>query len=255
MENVTTDVGGKETAIQTCDLIIAERTEQRGSCEKDLLEALKDAVDQQKKLNSHPVGETAFLLYLRNVRRGDDVDGEDVKERLNVLFDKAGCPPDKKASKDVDMSTLSPKVKEMILTLRESTHDLRRLTRELGGRCRSLRYFEAVRKYQNRNENPTTLCPRCGTDKPVDFDDVAILSSCGHVGCHTHVSQYAGNQGCVDPTCKVNSGGFHVVLAKNLGKDRQADFDGKKHFGAKLERVVEIIKCVHSSNFFLGSAL
>ena len=47
-------------------------------------------------------------------------------------------------------SELSGKQKDMVWEIREHTHELRKLTKELAGRVRSLRFFKVVRDLQRQ---------------------------------------------------------------------------------------------------------
>lgn len=229
-------------AITTCDLIIAERQRQLELCQQDLLETIIDGVAQEKKLLPKTVGETSFNVYLTHIHRGEDVDSADAKQILLRLFEDAGCPPPKK--KFAPQAELDKDTKAALNAHRENTHDIRRLTKELCGRLRSLRYFKQVRTLQHEtDEEVFVACSRCDDNREVPVEEAAILSSCGHAGCIKHVEWYASGQTCLDADCKTSAANGHIVKAETLGHDRAAEGKGK-HFGKKLENVVDIIKWV-----------
>ena len=87
-------------------------------------------------------------------------------------------------------------------------------------------------------------CPNCEREK-LPISDVAVLSSCGHMGCLECVRTCAEREECVyaaSGACKSAARVLNVVKADTLGVDDE-DRDGQgKHFGMKLEKVVNLIK-------------
>ena len=77
------------------------------------------------------------------------------------------------------------------------------------------------------------------------MDEVAVLSSCGHTGCLTCVKLCAETEECVyaaSGVCKAAARVLNIVKGDTLGVDDLAR-DGKgKHYGMKLEKVIELIK-------------
>jgi len=125
---------------------------------------------------------------------------------------------------------------------REHAHELRALAKELGGRVRSLRFFQCVRAFQGNPELLTT-CPACQRSG-LPPAEVSILSSCGHVGCHACVAAASASEACVQQAsghCKVPASSLFVVPADSLGHDKKADADGR-HWGQKLEDIVSLIQ-------------
>lgn len=107
--------------------------------------------------------------------------------------------------------------------LRQKCSLLQRLTKELIGRYRSKRYFECVRSAQ-RNEDAS-------------WNDVAILSSCGHTGPVKEVTDAAKHAKCLMPNCDARVGITNIVLGSSLGVDAKSGT-----FGVKLETLVSLIK-------------
>jgi hypothetical protein len=144
--------------------------------------------------------------------------------------------------------------KETIWQHREQTHIIRRLTKELVGRVRSLRYFTIVRDLQKqRSEPPVVSCPGCSRER-VPLEEIAILSSCGHAGCYDDVKSAAEMETCVyarSGQCKAAARVLNIVRGDTLGVD-DYERDGKgKHFGMKLEKVIHLIRYV--SRVFLST--
>jgi len=125
--------------------------------------------------------------------------------------------------------------------------------KELVGRVRSLRYFTVVRDLQKQNEKPPELpCPSCGRDK-VPISELAVLSSRGHTGCETCVMA-AAEEERVDAgsgKCSAAARVLNVVEGETLGVDDEVRDGRGKHYGLKLEKVVELIKYVISPSYFL----
>ena len=128
--------------------------------------------------------------------------------------------------------------------LRELSHELRALAKELGGRIRSMRFFECVREFQREDIVVTRDCPACGR-KGVPLNELSILSSCGHVGCSPCVRAQAANELCIKHPhdCKIGANPLFVVPGGILGKDRSADGQGR-HWGQKLEDIIALIQYV-----------
>lgn len=134
--------------------------------------------------------------------------------------------------------------------LRELSHELRALAKELGGRIRSMRFFECVREFQREDIVITRDCPACGR-KGVPLSELSILSSCGHVGCTPCVRAQAANELCIKHPhdCKIGANPLFVVPAGILGKDRSADGRGR-HWGQKLEDIIALIQYVPDRPLF-----
>jgi hypothetical protein len=231
-----------ENAFKACDVIVQERKKQRDQCKTELLKAIKAGVAREKKLGN--VGyESMFNEYIR-VTRTEGIDDKDATEVIVELLDEAGAFHSKVKAKNQDVN-LSEKVKAEAWEHREKTHEIRRLTKELVGRIRSLRYFTVVRDLQKqRQEPPKVSCPGCEQDH-VPLEEIAVLSSCGHTGCLTCVKACAEKEECVyaaSGACKSAARVINVVKGDTLGVDDE-ERDGRgKHFGKKLEDVVRLLK-------------
>jgi hypothetical protein len=200
--------------------------------------------------------ESMFEEYVR-VSRSDGVGDTEATEIVGKLLDDAGITGssksaakkanDAKKGKGKDDSHISQKTKDLIWELREKTHDLRRISKELVGRVRSLRYFTVVRDLQKHLESPFEVsCPRC--EKPnIPIEEVAVLSSCGHTGCMECVKACAEKEECVHAasgSCKAAARVLNVIQGDTLGVDDAARSANGKHFGMKLEMVITKIKYV-----------
>ncbi len=180
--------------MKACEVIVRERSNQLEACKVELLGKLKDAFQLQKRIGKTDE-ETYFQEYVR-VTRDEGVGDKDATEVALGLVKDAGIEgPSALTNKHIDHrksdkdkgkgkgKDLSNDLKDKIWELREKTHDIRKLTKELVGRVRSLRYFTVVRDLQRQAEKPPTIeCPGCDC-KAVAVDDIAVLSSCGHTGC------------------------------------------------------------------------
>ena len=110
-------------------------------CRAELLKAIEAGVAREKKLGN--VGsESMFNEYIR-VTRTEGVDDKEATAVAVGLLDEAGAIHVKVKGKNQDVS-VSEKVKEQAWEHREKTHEIRRLTKELVGRIRSLRYFTEI---------------------------------------------------------------------------------------------------------------
>jgi hypothetical protein len=229
--------------MKACDVIVAERQKQLKECKDELLQGIKSGMAREDKLKKMNVAnESMFHEWIRNCRAGE-VDDKEASEMVQELLDNAGVGVVKAKPKKEE--SLTEKIKAAAWEHREKTHELRRLTKELVGRVRSLRYFTVVRDLQKQREEPPVLsCPGCG-QKNVPIEEAAVLSSCGHTGCLSCVKSCADKEECVyaaSGACKSAARVLNVVRAETLGVDDEAR-DGKgRHFGMKLEKVVNLIK-------------
>ncbi|KAI0042198.1 hypothetical protein FA95DRAFT_1682698 [Auriscalpium vulgare] len=235
------DTSGKENAMKACEVIVQERKKQLQDCKVELLKKLKEALSKEKDIGRTD-DESMFQEHVR-VCRTEGVGDEDATEAIKELLNEAGIGPTRisKSGKPMKDSTL----REVIWEHREQTHHIRRLTKELVGRLRSLRYFTVVRDLQKQNDEPPVVaCPACGRDA-VPIEEIAVLSSCGHTGCYTCVKAAADREECVyaaSGACKAAARVLNIVRGDTLGVD-DVERDGKgKHFGLKLEKVMELIK-------------
>ncbi|KAG5647866.1 hypothetical protein DXG03_007790 [Asterophora parasitica] len=231
-----------DNAKAACDVIVAERQKQLEECKGDLLKAIKDGVKREKSL-PNTGAESMFNEWIRVSRGQEGVDDEEASNIIVQLLDDVGVATPKKVK--LQEIKLTEKVKEAVWEHREKTHEIRRLAKELVGRVRSLRYFKVVRDLQKQNgDTPSISCPGCD-QKIVRIDDVAVLSSCGHMGCLNCVTACAEKEECVraaSGACKSAARVLNVVKASTLGVDDEARSAQKKHFGKKLEDVVDLIK-------------
>ncbi|KAF8630124.1 hypothetical protein AX15_003081 [Amanita polypyramis BW_CC] len=231
-----------ENAFKACDVIVRERQRQMEQCEAELLKAIKAGVAREKKLGNTG-SESMFNEYIR-VTRIEGIDDKDATKLVIKLLDDAGAVHTKAKGKNQD-TNLTEKVKEQAWEHREKTHEIRRLTKELVGRIRSLRYFTVVRDLQKqRQEPPEVSCPGCQRDR-IPPEEIAVLSSCGHTGCLTCVKASAEKEECVyaaEGACKSAARTINVVKGDTLGVDDEERDARGKHFGKKLEDVVRLLK-------------
>lgn len=178
----------------------------------------------------------------------------DAKTALHDILEDLGFEDAKKKS-SLDLDGESKKTKEARWAHREHSHVLKKLEKELVGRHRSLRYFTIVRDLQHgKDDNRKISCPGCDK-KDLPLSDIAILSSCGHTGCHSCVMARAQEEECVcrqSDGCTAAARILNVVKADTLGVDDEDRDANVKHFGMKLEKVVALIKSVPSLARFLS---
>ncbi|EKM50640.1 uncharacterized protein PHACADRAFT_213538 [Phanerochaete carnosa HHB-10118-sp] len=274
----------KDNAMKACEIIVAERKEQLENCKKDLLKKLQVGVETQKKINAFQVDESLFQEYIR-VSRTEGVGDEDATKIVEELLEKAQAKAPLAPAANKSGATakarggtkgkaddgLTGKQKEQIWGHREHTHEIRRVTKELTGRVRSLRYFTAVRDLQKQREAPPLV--RCFSEqcqgREVPLDEIAVLSSCGHMGCLKCVTEYAEREECIfasrgesrsrdgdmsdddgpktkaapsKTACKAAARVLNVVRGSTLGVDDAVRDKNAKHYGLKLEKVIELIK-------------
>jgi len=247
-----------ENAPKQCDVIVEERTKQLSECKEELQSVLQEAYWLYKSLPKSDE-ENHYERWLR-VTKTTGVGDADATEQIGALIEtctKAAPPPKrtspkkpkakKKAESDedggVDGDDKPKTTADLVWDLREKTHRIRRLEKELVGRVRSLRYFEGVRDLQkSKGVLPIHMCPVCS--RSIDsLADISILSSCGHMACHKCLSTAAGDESCPIEGCRVAAVTSSVIKASTLGEEDTDSAKGR-HFGIKLEEVMKLIQYI-----------
>lgn len=191
-------------------------------------------------------GKKSTLLNARGGRKGKSKSRLKDKGKKNPEHDEddSGAKSDEDESSEPEGEKVPQTEEDRKWALRELSHELRALAKELGGRIRSMRFFECVREFQREDIVITRDCPSCGR-RGVPLNELSILSSCGHVGCTPCVRAQAANELCIKHPhdCKIGANLLFVVPAGILGKDKSADGQGR-HWGQKLEDIIELIQYV-----------
>ena len=196
--------------------------------------------------------ETRFAGWVKNIRsqanQGDEGCGdEEAAARLRGLVED-GMANHKKHGKKPTAKRKGEDAEQGVWDLREHCHGLRRIQKELVARLRSLRYFKAVRDMQVKKEQKgeaakavpgLNACPACGKRK-ADSPQWAVLSCCGHQGCHECLVRSADLQECPVAGCAAPARPSSVVRCSELGVDAAHEAGGK--YGTKLRRVVQTVR-------------
>jgi hypothetical protein len=248
-----------DNAPKQCDVIVEERTKQLKECREELCRVLQEAHCLYRSIVKEGDEENHYERWLR-VTKNTGVGDADASEQIRALIEVAATAkssakqatpkkskPAKKPKKveddeeEGDDDPANPKTNaDLIWDLREKTHRLRRLEKELVGRVRSLRYFEGVRDLQkSKGVLPIKACPVCA-QKIDTLEDISILSSCGHMGCHACLSEGASDESCPVQGCRVAAVVSSVIRAITLGEE-DTDRAVGRHFGIKLEEVMKLI--------------
>ncbi|RPA73956.1 hypothetical protein BJ508DRAFT_333534 [Ascobolus immersus RN42] len=169
---------------------------------------------------------------------------------------KAKAVKGKKAAdeeEDVDLGggKSQPKtesVDEDIWAIREKTHAIKRLDKELVGRTRSLRFFENVWSLQKdlSHLNPGAkqsdyTCVACHAS--LAPKEVALLSTCGHTGHYDCLLAGAEKERCLEPACTCTARTTAIVRASELvdAKSHSAFKPSETRYGTKMSTLVDLI--------------
>lgn len=194
LDNSDEGDGTKASALKACEFIVTERTAQRDKCENNLRAELKKAFAAQKAIRQlGPIdAESHFQQWLRMIFVDAGVGDFDAKTRISDILSDVGY--DRTSKQETSLQALqakridaeSTKLKDLRFDHRQHAHELKKLEKELVGRVRSLRYFTVIRDLQNKASDEATSfdCPGCDK-KSLPMSDIAVLSSCGHLGCHS----------------------------------------------------------------------
>lgn len=254
-----------DNAPKQCDVIVSERTKQLKECKEELCVVLKEAHQLHGAIVKESDDETHYERWLR-VTRQTGVGDADATNQIRDLIQaaanlkvtsKVAAPKKAKAAQktkkviddeddEMDEADDANKPKsnaDLLWDLREKTHRLRRLEKELVGRVRSLRYFEGVRDLQkSKGALPFKACPVCS--RSIDsLSDISILSSCGHTACHACLASSASDETCPIEGCRVAAVVSSVIRATTLGEE-DTDRATGRHFGIKLEEVMKLIEYI-----------
>lgn len=166
-------------------------------------------------------------------------------ERLIAVLESCGFEKGSIPSAPVDgkmPKIAGGKVDDVKWELREQTHLLRRLSKELVGRVRSLRFFEVVRNLQLRGKEATKVLQGSECGHVRSDDKMAILSCCGHVACLECMTEAVNNQKCVKPaSCHAPVRHTNIVKVSTLGVEGELS---SGRYGAKLQRLVDLIRSI-----------
>ena len=114
-------------------------------------------------------------------------------------------------------------------------NSLRKLTEELVGRVRSLRFFRSVRDLQQMVSTDDVPCLVCSAESGAPAKggkrkggsnickpkaESGLLSTCGHIGCLDCLKRNAANQECGVPGCECPTRFSSVIHAQSLGTER-----------------------------------
>ncbi|KAI9836785.1 MAG: hypothetical protein M1819_000950 [Sarea resinae] len=260
---------GQENAAQACDILVKERETQYDDLISEFRQALREAAWLKKKckdLDKH------FAEWLSNAESNQfgDWDATAALKELIASTQNKPCEPietieesmpaskkpaksGKGKAKDSSVVIQYPfrnmSVEETTQNLRERSHALRRLTTELISRVRSLRFIKAVREVQLSMSGlkaaaatRTCACSRC-LKSNFPAAAILVLSSCGHTTCEACWKEYRQGEACVVDRCGATVKDYHVHTAEELGEEDERARKGK-HYGKKLEDVLDLIKTI-----------
>ncbi|ORX34744.1 hypothetical protein BD324DRAFT_131575 [Kockovaella imperatae] len=256
----TLDLTDKEldakSAAEACQHISSARSSQLTACEEDLYRSMNIAVGYHLYIkkkghfgksdpDAQPFRDFVIQSYDTSTHQGD----KEAAERLVQVLEKCGFrhtdfPSERADGKGPEIEK-GASVDDVKWSLREQTHLLRRLSKELVARVRSLRFFDVVRKLQlDGAEAKITLEGSGCSHKPSTHPGVemAVLSCCGHVACHACMLQAADQQACIRPAdCRAAVRYTNVVKVSSLGIEGELS---SGRFGAKLQRLVDLIHTI-----------
>jgi len=252
------------SALQACKDIVELRKQQLNECKAELISgiskgwAILSAIQSKNPdfVSSKEDGaeSVSFLRWIGLVKSGAASEDLEATDLLRECVSQAGrgsqCDSAgrKRKNGDLDVDGMPLKVSaadDLEWSLREHTHALRRLDKELVGRVRSLRYFQAILQLSD-SANGGISCCRCGS-AAVAVEHQAVLSSCGHTGCLSCLTEAASQQECIVAGCKAAVRLSSVVERSQLGTHMDEMQSGGR-FGSKIQDLVRAIKATEPSD-------
>lgn len=160
--------------------------------------------------------------------------------KLRALIDSVPAAAQHAVSKRKPNESIKPneRATDANFKLREQVHLLRRLEKELVGRYRSLRYFQAIRSNQNESQESASVCVAC--EEPRGAAPWGILSCCGHQGYYKCLLAAAGAQECPAKGCAAAARVSSVINTSTLTAAPKSGANANR-FGSKLESMLERI--------------
>nr|XP_019014690.1 DNA repair protein Rad8 [Kwoniella pini CBS 10737]OCF53471.1 DNA repair protein Rad8 [Kwoniella pini CBS 10737] len=259
--DLTDKKGEAKSAQEACEHITGTRSKQLIGCEEDLYRSINEAVALhcwiKKKGGFGEEGKQFFQEWVNDSSDPAKHQGDsEAAERLLKVMAKCGIvngvvPKEPVNGKSAKVEK-GGKVDDVKWQLREQTHVLRRLSKELVARVRSLRFFEVVRKLQrNGSEAKAVLeASECGHKPSTDpTKEMSVLSCCGHVSCLECMTRSANQQRCVKGSeCHSAVRHTNIVKVKSLGIEGELN---SGRFGAKLQKLVDLIHSIPTNQRIL----
>lgn len=196
-----------------------------------------------EKGEAQPFRDWVIQAYDEDKHQGDSEAAVRLLEVLKKCGFRSASIPEAPVDGKVPSIPAKVNVAEFKWDLREQTHLLRRLSKELVARVRSLRFFEVVRKLQHNGAEAAAVLkdsacghyPRGTTSIPM-----AVLSCCGHVSCHKCMVDAVDSQRCVKgDACHAAVRHTNIVKVSSLGVEGELS---SGRYGAKLLHLVNLIK-------------
>jgi len=250
---------GDPTASELLKGVLKEQTEAKAAKTAHLLQTRPPvgstiavfSVEEQEWIEGEVRGysgqwkQKASVYYDAKTRKDEDLTKVDWK----VVKAVEGEPSSTMDSgKSVSMKkTKTASLDDKLWELREHTHGLRKLQKELVGRVRSLRFFQSVRDLQQAKMDDSVKCEACS--KKFAKSKSGVLSTCGHIGCVTCLKVNAENQECGVKNCDCATRDTSVVTAVSLGTEASADSKSIKTdggVGVHGSKIIDIVAHIKS---------
>lgn len=247
-----------KTAQEACEYISGDRTKQLKGCEDDLYNSINIAVGlhlwirRKGAYGKDDPERQHFKEWVNSALGSKHNSGDsDAEAKLIKVLERCGFqgttwPSEVANPKAAAKIAKGEKTDDVKWRLREQSHLLRRLTKELVARVRSLRFFEVVRKLQrNGSEAKAVLeaseCEHRPSTNP--GIEMAVLSCCGHVSCRECMVMAADNQVCPKgkENCQAAVRHTNVVKVESLGIEGELS---SGRYGAKLQKLVDLIHSI-----------
>ena len=173
------------------------------------------------------LAEAAFKL-------GESSGGDSASNMVDEMFHQVNVE-----SEGLKNVSIEEKLYPAKRSLHNYMHEMRAMGKELCGRMRALRFVEHIEQMQQLNQKSRG---QNFNYKGIPIDDVAILSSCGHIGSFKNIHKMACTENrCIDPDCQADVSPHHVVRSDRLNLN-MPDHESPHGFGRKLTEIIAKVK-------------
>ncbi|KAK9448197.1 uncharacterized protein V1518DRAFT_419949 [Limtongia smithiae] len=240
------------TAEKECGVVLKERSRELNECRDELLSSLIVAeetlhlLEKKYEVTSSPYSDWKYRLKQNSV--GDMLVTKELLELVNLASHHADIylrsgKRDWIKSKHVERHASEV---DLLFELSDLMHAIRRSEKEYVFRKRSARFFQSILHLQQfgtdggQSAAESVNCGRCSSIV-TNVDDLAMLSSCGHMGCAACVNACVHQEQCFMSGCNQVAKRSNIITRRSLLDTTDSVSSSRSHYGSKIMTVIDVI--------------